>query len=95
MTTLEGDRGQESEEKEEEEEEQLLSFVQLSDDNKAMFLNGEKQHSLSIPINFSKKSIDTQIKITESIIYNGCVSYNYNYVSSENVNKRAREVVGQ
>jgi len=77
----------------EEKEEQTLSYVQLSDDSKAILLNGNREHSLSLPSTFSRKSEENQRKIVESLIYNGCVSFNYDYKGQDNVRNHAREVV--
>jgi len=73
--------------------EEKLSRVELSDDNRAILLNGNPDHSLSLPMNFSKKSEEYQLKITESLIYNGCVSFNYDYIAQDNVSNLSREVV--
>src|SRR5215212_8702819 len=79
--------------KPEENEEQILSYVRLSDDNKSILLNDNRDHSLSLPANFSRKSEENQRKIVESLIYNGCASFNYDYKGQDNVRNHAREVV--
>jgi hypothetical protein len=76
-----------------EEEEQYLSYVTLSDDNKGIQLNGNKRHSLSFPMDFSKMKFEEQLGIVESLIYNGCASFNYDYGAPDNVVRFAREVV--
>lgn len=72
-----------------------LSWVSLSDDNKTIMLNGDEKYSGRLPLDIFRKnkSFDEQTRIIESVIYNTCAQYGFDYVSSENVRNCAREVV--
>jgi len=75
--------------------EEKLSWVSLSGDNKIVLLNGDKKYSGRLPMDVFRKnkSFDEQISIVESVIYNTCAQYGFDYVSSENVRNCSREVV--
>jgi hypothetical protein len=70
-----------------------LSFVTLSDDGNTLLLNGEEKYSVMLPKNmFRKKAADRQ-KAIETTILNGCNSFRVDYVSEDNVKRRAKEIV--
>jgi hypothetical protein len=77
-----------------EEEEPKLSFVSLEDDNKTILLNGETKYSAKLPVNMSRKKAADKQKAVETLIYNACAQYGFDYVAPDNVTNRAKEVVG-
>ena len=68
-----------------------LSFIEISDDNKAVLLNGKAKYSIKLPRNFSRKKDDEKQKIIEDLVYGEWDSLGINYVSQENVSRCAKE----
>ncbi len=71
-----------------------LSFVQPSDDNKRILLNGDPKYSIELPASFTRKNANKE-KMVEDAIFGGCENKGLDYVSTENVRKLAKEVVDQ
>ena len=72
-----------------------LSFMTLSDDNKAILLNGEEKYSSGLPMDLSRRSAAEKRKAVKNAILNACNSFGVDYVSMDNVNVAANEIVDQ
>jgi hypothetical protein len=72
-----------------------LSFVSLDDDNKTILLNGEAKYFVALPVNISRKNAAIKKDIIEKLILDGCDKFKVDYVSEDNINNRAKEVVDQ
>lgn len=81
--------------KEEENYEPTLRFVELDDDNTTMLLNGESKYFVKLPSNISKKNAADKMRIIKTRILDGCDEFKHDYVSEDNINRCAKEVVDQ
>jgi hypothetical protein len=71
-----------------------LSFVTLADDGYMLQLNGESNYSVKLlPMDLSRKKAADKTKIIQESILSGCDEYKIDYVSEENINKCAKEMV--
>jgi hypothetical protein len=82
-----------TQEEEWQEEERKLSFVSLTDDNYTMLLNGDVRYSIRLPLDFSRKRAAERQKIIEGLTYNGCTTFELDYISENNVKSLSREIV--
>jgi len=82
-----------TQEEEWQEEERKLSFILLTDDNYTIQLNGDVRYSIRLPLNFSRKRAAERQKIIESLTYNGCNTFELDYISESNVRSLSREIV--
>jgi hypothetical protein len=87
----------EEDETETEEEYEIikLSCVTLTDDNRAILLNGDHWHRIALPKNIERNRAEQRRKIIQGLIFDGCDKYNFDYVSEDNVSRCAKEVVEQ
>lgn len=83
------------EEEKQSDNEPKLSFVTLEDDNLTMFLNAEPKYSIILPVSITKKNGADKQKKVEARILDGCNNYGIDYVSEENIQNRAKEIVDQ
>jgi replicative DNA helicase Mcm len=80
----------------EEDFEAILDFVTLKDDNETMLLNGEPKYSIALPVlTISRKNAAGKMDIIKKRIFDGCEKFNADYVSEDNVNRCAREILDQ
>jgi hypothetical protein len=70
-----------------------LGFVTLADDGYTLLLNDDQRYSLRLPMGLSRKKAAENQKIIESTILNACNSYGVDYVSMDNIRRRAKEIV--
>ena len=70
-----------------------LSFVTLADDGYTLQLNGESNYSVRLPLDISRKKAAEKQNAIESTILNACNSFGVDYVSMDNIKRRAKEIV--
>lgn len=70
-----------------------LSFVTLADDGYTLQLNGESNYSVRLPMDISRKKAADRLNAIETTILNACNSFGIDYISEDNVKRRAKEVV--
>jgi hypothetical protein len=75
------------------EEEVYLKYVVLSDDNRAILLNGKRKYKVPLPKNFFRKRSRERLQIVGDLIFSGCKKYSMFYVTESNVSFLAKEVV--
>lgn len=70
-----------------------LSFATLNDDGFTMLLNGDEKYSVRLPMNILRKKATDRQESIETEMLNGCNSLGLDYVSMDNIQRRAKEVV--
>ena len=70
-----------------------LSFVTLADDGYTLLLNDDQRYSVRLPMNLSRLKAAEKQSAIESTILNACNSYGVDYVSMDNIKRRAKEIV--
>jgi hypothetical protein len=70
-----------------------LSFATLEDDNVTVLPNGDRNFALKLPLSLSRKNAAQRQKTIENVLLNGCNSLRVDYVSTDNVQKIAKELV--
>jgi hypothetical protein len=58
-----------------------------------MLLNGDVRYSIRLPLDFSRKRAAERQKIIEGLTYNGCTTFELDYISENNVKSLSREIV--
>jgi hypothetical protein len=70
-----------------------LNFVTLADDGYTLLLNDDQRYSVRLPLNISRKKAAEKQNAIEYTILNACNSYGVDYVSMDNIKRRAKEIV--
>ena len=88
--------GGEGEEDNEDDDVVLLSYVELTDDNNSIRLNGNPNFDVKLPEQIhANKRFSAKCKLVEGAIYEGCNRFTVDTVNSQNASILAREVAGQ